>query len=294
MKKNKMMRVASALLVAVLMTTSVISGTFAKYVTTDSATDSARVAKWGVTVLASGTLFGQEYNEYATDDTTYSETATSNQISATASTSVSLEDNGTGNIVAPGTKNTTGMTLSIKGTPEVATKVTVSSTDPEGDATNSFSDIYLAAGTYAVLVEAKGVNADNFKDYYVGTTSDSGESATTTYAKVADNETFSDTAKYYELHDSVTVSAEKYYPVVWTLTKTGEQSGDTYSTVKSMFDAINTAFAASTTINKAIDKEYTITWEWEFEDTSIAHKDGADTSLGNLMADTDTDNYVVV
>ena len=47
MKKNVMMRVASIMLVLVLLTSSVISGTFAKYVTSGSATDSARVAAWG-------------------------------------------------------------------------------------------------------------------------------------------------------------------------------------------------------------------------------------------------------
>ena len=50
MKKNVMMRVASALLVAVLMTTCAISGTFAKYTTTVSSSDSARVAKWEFTI----------------------------------------------------------------------------------------------------------------------------------------------------------------------------------------------------------------------------------------------------
>ena len=48
MKKNVMMRVASALLVAVLLTTCAISGTFAKYVSTSTGTDSARVALWKV------------------------------------------------------------------------------------------------------------------------------------------------------------------------------------------------------------------------------------------------------
>ena len=48
MKKNKMMRLASGLLVAVLLTTSMISGTFAKYVTTESGSDSTRVAKWDI------------------------------------------------------------------------------------------------------------------------------------------------------------------------------------------------------------------------------------------------------
>ena len=47
MRKNKMMRLASALLVAVLLSTCAISGTFAKYVSEATATDTARVAKWG-------------------------------------------------------------------------------------------------------------------------------------------------------------------------------------------------------------------------------------------------------
>lgn len=47
MRKNKFMRAASGLLVAVLLTTCVISGTFAKYVTSAEGSDTARVAKWG-------------------------------------------------------------------------------------------------------------------------------------------------------------------------------------------------------------------------------------------------------
>ena len=47
MKKNVMMRIASVLLVAVLLSTCVISGTFAKYTHTASSEDTARVAKWG-------------------------------------------------------------------------------------------------------------------------------------------------------------------------------------------------------------------------------------------------------
>ena len=47
MKTNKMMRIASILLVAVLLSICVISGTFAKYTTSVSSDDSARVAYWG-------------------------------------------------------------------------------------------------------------------------------------------------------------------------------------------------------------------------------------------------------
>lgn len=47
MKKNRMMRLASLMLVLVLMTSCVISGTFAKYTTSAESSDSARVAYWG-------------------------------------------------------------------------------------------------------------------------------------------------------------------------------------------------------------------------------------------------------
>lgn len=50
MKKNKMMRLASLLLVAVLLTTSIIGGTFAKYVSEATVSDSAIVADWAFEV----------------------------------------------------------------------------------------------------------------------------------------------------------------------------------------------------------------------------------------------------
>ena len=56
MRKNKMMRAASGLLVATLLTTSVISGTFAKYTTSAEGTDTARVATWGFNDKSSITL----------------------------------------------------------------------------------------------------------------------------------------------------------------------------------------------------------------------------------------------
>ena len=110
MKKNKMMRIASVLLVAVLLTTSIISGTFAKYVTTSSVTNSATVAKFGVTVSASGDLFKDTYTTDATDVT-----GDTDGISVKSSSKV----------VAPGTKNETGLTLSVTGTPEVDVQLTV-------------------------------------------------------------------------------------------------------------------------------------------------------------------------
>lgn len=112
MKKNKMMRIASVLLVAVLLSTSVISGTFAKYTTTGTGTDSAKVAKWGVTIEANGSTFAKSY----TADDTSASTVTNSVVTT-----------GEDNIVAPGTKgDMTAMTIS--GTPEVAVKVSYEAT----------------------------------------------------------------------------------------------------------------------------------------------------------------------
>lgn len=63
MKKNKAMRLASALLVLTLLTTCAISGTFAKYTTSTTGTDNARVAYWGFDQAANTTidLFDDEY-----------------------------------------------------------------------------------------------------------------------------------------------------------------------------------------------------------------------------------------
>ncbi len=72
MRKNKMMRTASGLLVATLLTTSVISGTFAKYTTEAIGSDSARVAKWGFEDTTSLTLDDLFIKAY---DTTVNSTA---------------------------------------------------------------------------------------------------------------------------------------------------------------------------------------------------------------------------
>ena len=106
MKKNTMMRLASGLLVAVLLTTCAISGTFAKYTTGADADDTARVAKWGVTATVTGGAFAKTYD--ADDQDT--------ELGVTVSSSI--EDK----LVAPGTEGTfTGVALT--GTPEVAVEI---------------------------------------------------------------------------------------------------------------------------------------------------------------------------
>lgn len=64
MKKNVMMRLAAILLVCVLASTCGISGTYAKYVSSATGSDTARVAKWGWgDTSISIDLFNDTYDE---------------------------------------------------------------------------------------------------------------------------------------------------------------------------------------------------------------------------------------
>lgn len=115
MKKNIMMRMAAVLLVGVLLTTSVIGGTFAKYVTSDEGSDSARVAKFGVDLAV--TVDGAFATEYDADTT-----VTDKVGAAIAKTVVAASDD-QDNLVAPGTEGDLMESATIAGTPEVAVNV---------------------------------------------------------------------------------------------------------------------------------------------------------------------------
>ena len=106
-KKNVLMRSAGLLLALVLVTSCFVGSTFAKYTTSADATESARVAKFGVTVTANGDVFA---TEYATDDP---------NVAATIAKSVISTDK----VVAPGTKKEGFVASTIAGTPEVAVRV---------------------------------------------------------------------------------------------------------------------------------------------------------------------------
>ena len=115
MKKNKAMRLASALLVLTLLTTCVISSTFAKYTTSTTGTDKARVAYWGFDQDANTTidLF----------DDVYTNVKSSGDV------------DGFTNVIAPGTTKTTTFAFGYTnyktdkiGAPEVAYTFTVNPT----------------------------------------------------------------------------------------------------------------------------------------------------------------------
>lgn len=134
MKKNIAMRVAAFLFILTMISTCAFATTFAKYTTSDSTTDTARVAKWGVEVEVSGyDVFNTNYND----------------------TVISSDD--TQNVVAPGTSGDLTC-ISITGTPEVDVNVAftadlvLSGWKVDGD---EYCPIVITVGT---------------KDYHIGGT----------------------------------------------------------------------------------------------------------------------------
>ena len=115
MMKNKMMRIASVLLVAVLLSTCAISGTFAKYVTSKESTDTARVAKFGVDLAV--TVDGAFATEYDAD------TTATDKLGVAIAKTVVASSTDSDNLVAPGTNGDLMASATIEGTPEVAVNV---------------------------------------------------------------------------------------------------------------------------------------------------------------------------
>lgn len=108
-KKNWTMRAAVLMLALVLITSCFVGGTFAKYVTSGDAADTARVAKWGVKITAheTGDIFDSKYDDIAGQDNT-------------------VIAGGNYKVIAPGTKKDNAALVTLSGKPEVSVKVTYS------------------------------------------------------------------------------------------------------------------------------------------------------------------------
>ena len=150
-------------MIATMLSTSIVSGTYAKYVTSDNAEDSARVAKFGVTVTASGSLFDKTYMSVGGGNTPGGTTTDAAVLSVVSS--AKFNDSGeqveSDKLVAPGTKNDDGITFAIAGTPEVDVKLDVVVDD------SSFKEIFLKSGTYPDMTTGDAEDTfDNTVDYY--------------------------------------------------------------------------------------------------------------------------------
>lgn len=285
MRKNRMMRAASALLVAVLLTTSTISGTFAKYVTQDSAEDTARVAKWGVELQVIGNLFGEDYvDAIAPDGTAAVELAV-------------MSDTDDVDVVAPGTKNDEGFTFSINGKPEVSGRVRVE--------TLQIQNIFLAPNDYGVMVKVKEdlINGNNIAEFFEAGKEPLYYLDGTTYKPA--NSTYDSNLDYYTLEDAYKV-AQTYYPVIFILsgaTNNNTATKNCYTdTLKGVADIIAEKFGAygntttdgltsysfdsasvikfnpGTTLSDLGFGAETITWAWAFD----TQDNYADTILGMI------------
>lgn len=215
-KKHWTLRAAGLLFALVLITSCFVGGTFAKYVTTGNGHESARVAKFGVTMsVANDTAFKKTY---ATDNSSVSTTITN-----------SVDSNGHENLVAPGTKGSNFVVLSISGKPEVAVNVKIEA---------SGTDVFLNAGEYPDLTTA--ADGDKFK-----LTTD-------------------------------------YYPITYTLTKTGERTPVKEGKLNAIIEYLNDRsgnYEANTDLSQVFGT-YTLSWEWKFE----GGNDKADTLLGAITA----------
>ncbi len=114
-RKNHTLKLAGILLALVLVTSCFVGGTFAKYVTNGTGTDSARVAKFGVTVTANGTMFAKEYDTHTEN------------VKAAIAKSVISDKTDDKNLVAPGTSGEM-VSMAIEGKPEVAVNVKYTAT----------------------------------------------------------------------------------------------------------------------------------------------------------------------
>ena len=129
-RKNSTLRIAGGLLALVMVTSCFVGGTFAKYTTAADATESARVAKFGVEVSISGGAFETSYNA---DDNSTSITKT-------------VVSSNLDKLAAPGTQDENAVTFTIKGAPETAVRVQVGM--------DNMQDIVLKKGAYRDYTKA--------------------------------------------------------------------------------------------------------------------------------------------
>lgn len=267
MKKNKMMRIAAVLLIVTLLSTCAISGTFAKYITVGEGDGSARVAKWGIEITMQDNLFKSQYE---TDDPDYAATE-HGQYSVVAADGA--------DVVAPGTKNDEAIKATIKGTPEVATRLYLD-VDVE-------KDVMLAAGDY--LDYTTGLDdADTFTlpaDYYPVKFNIGFKGTIANHRNM--NFKLSDIAGFAGLdvsEDGVSLTELKNF-IEENEGEYFEVSGNTNSFALG-FDDEGRIFV-DVPAGKTIDGTFTLSWNWAFEQVPMDDPmdnssifDKADTYLG--------------
>lgn len=232
MRKNKMMRTASGLLVATLLTTCVISGTFAKYTTTASGTDSARVAKWGIQMDNTGS-------------STFSDTYKNDN----NATTVTGKENA--KVVAPGTKGSAE--YKVTGAPETAYEITF-----EGKMDN---DVFLAKG----LKYSYKVAGENSKATYTSPagTGDQAGSVTGDYYPVNYSVKIVRSVNDSSADPSLTAKDTSNTNYITAL-----NTPQTFETLAEAMAALNNTKVTYNTPNTEAGLTVTIEWNWQFDSNS--------------------------
>ena len=297
MKKNKMMRIASVLLVMTLISTCAISGTFAKYVTKMSGEDSARVAKWGVVLtLDAGDVFASEYK-------THDEAAKEAGIELSVKAEVAADAEEGDKLVAPGTASEDidgSIKASVYGKPEVATRYILK--------LEGLKDVYLAKGDYVDYTEL--IKNENGEYGYFKTFNLAKDYAPVKWDLKIGNASLA--AKLLEAFSAqgeqlaaygLTADGCSFHDAAAIINKVN--SNDTYKQVvenflKTKIDGANFAIeinddgdiTLSYDVQPNVEVNYTaeLVWKWAFEngevdeETGLAEFDAADTFLGNWAA----------
>jgi len=135
--KKLVLKLSVLVMILTLVTLPLVSGTYAKYATEVVASDTARVAKWGVTVSANvQNVFGEAYLAEADGNTSVDY--------LTANVTVNSGEDNT-DVLAPGTEGS--FTFGVTGTPEVSVALTYEATvtlegwDVIGEGDNDYQPI---------------------------------------------------------------------------------------------------------------------------------------------------------
>jgi len=174
MKKNRTMRVAVLLMALTLMTSCFVGNTFAKYVTQETASDSARVAKWGVQFTTAGNPLFK--TQYFVDDTDAKTAGMTVSVKSLASPTDNVVAPGTfGNLVSFGLANQEGTN------PEVSFKVNFALAQKDGTKVEDYKDNIYLEGKYSegvsyatyvdtangnAIINYANANAKDVVDYY--------------------------------------------------------------------------------------------------------------------------------
>lgn len=280
MKKNKSMRLASFLLVGVLLTTSIISGVFAKYTTKSSAEDTARVAKWGVVTTMDASIFGERYGK---------NTHLPDVVQSDDAYSVKSSDDGS-NVIAPGTKND-AFSYNITGTPEVDGVISLAVSGksiylkgPESNKGNSDTVVGTIGAYYRAhkvdLTEEQFAANEKLTEGKIQYYCNYGDDFVTLKKLTKWDPLLTGGSKriYILEEDPLFILNKDYYPVVFSLTTSNgvDKNGinmDGISFIKSKFDTTNDPttgiknipFIAGTTLDNLVGSELPeISWEWAF------------------------------